>query len=115
MNSNEEEEFHNSERKMSGKLGRNHEDEDSEVGDRDRHRRNVQSDRGRSRSSPTSKKARRDEENVGKELIEEFAIDSNRNSTRKEEKSVVGSKELDNLYASYLPSSDYYERSYMHR
>jgi hypothetical protein len=28
---------------------------------------------------------------------------------------MVGSKELDNLYASYLPSSDYYERSYMHR
>jgi hypothetical protein len=98
---------------MSGKLGRDHENEDSEVGDRDRHRRNVQSDRGRSRS-PVSSKARRHEENVRKELIEEFSIESNQNFQRKEDKS-SGSKELDNLHASYLPSSDYYERSYMHR
>jgi hypothetical protein len=98
---------------MSGKLSRGREDEDSEVGDRDRHRRNAQNDRGRSRSPTPSKKHRKTEENVKKELINEISIDSNENFNRKEK--IIGSKELDNLYASYLPSSDYYERSYMHR
>ena len=104
---------------MSGNvnLGRHREDEDSEVGDRDRHRRNVQMDRARSRSprssSSTTKKSRQNDENPDKELIHEITSDFHGRSTRKEKS--VGSKELDNLYASYLPSSDYYERSYMHR
>ena len=82
-----------------------------------RHRRNVQMDRARSRSprssSSTIKKFRQNDENPSKELIHEITSDSHGRSTRKEKS--TGSKELDNLYASYLPSSDYYERSYMHR
>jgi hypothetical protein len=98
---------------MSGKTRRETEDEDSEVGDRDRHRRTVQSDVVDSSSSTTSKKIRRNEENVEKELINEISSNSNVQLNKKEKN--VGSTQLDNLYASFLPSSHYYERSYMHR
>ena len=100
---------------MSGNvnIGRDREDEDIEVGDRDRHRRTAQTDRARS-SSPKSKKFRQTDQNSTKELINEFTVNSPDKSLRKD-KSNSGSKELDNLYASYLPSSDFYEKSYMHR
>lgn len=99
---------------MSGNvnLGRDREDEDIEVGDRDRHRRSVQTDGGRS-SSPKSKRIRSNDVHPEKELINEISIQSNEKSFHKDKSS--GSKELDNLYASYLPSSDFYEKSYMHR
>ncbi|UJR29733.1 hypothetical protein I4U23_017281 [Adineta vaga] len=99
---------------MSGKSHRDNVDVDSEVGDRDRHRRTVQSDRGRSSSPTTSKRVRRNnEEHVEKELINEISSNSNIEINRKEKSE--GSTQLDNIYASLLPSSDYYERSYMHR
>ncbi|CAF0896929.1 unnamed protein product [Adineta steineri] len=89
-------------------------DKDSEVGDRDRHRRTAQSDRGRSSSPPTSKRVRKTEEHVEKELINELSS-HNDNEFNRKEKHQQGSTQLDNLYASFLPSSNYYERSYMHR
>ncbi len=99
--------------KMSGKSERENVDKDSEVGDRDRHRRTVQSDRGRSSSPTISKRVRRTEEHVEKELINELSSNSDMEFHKKEK--IEGSSQLDNLYASFLPSSDYYERSYMHR
>jgi len=98
---------------MSGKTRRETEDENLEVGDRDRHRRTVQSDVIGSSSSTTSKRIRREEENIEKELINELSSNSNIELNKKEKS--IGSTQLDNLYASFLPSSDYYERSYMHR
>lgn len=98
---------------MSGKAHRENVDVDSEVGDRDRHRRAVQSDRGRSPSPVSSKRSRRTDEHVEKELIHEISS-ANVELTR-HEKQQQGSAQLDHLYASLLPSSDYYERSYMHR
>jgi hypothetical protein len=63
---------------MSGKNRREIEDQDIEVGDRDRHRRTVQSDIVGSSSSITSKRIRRDEEkNIEKELINELSSNSN--------------------------------------
>ncbi len=91
-------------------MRRETEDEDSEVGDRDRHRRTIQSD---GYYSTSSKKIRKNEENVEKELIN--CLSSNSNIELNEKGKNVGSIQLDNVYASYLPSSDYYERSYMHR
>jgi hypothetical protein len=90
---------------MSGKLVHGRGDEDDEV---DYRRRNESS------SSTTSKKVRSNEDKIEKkELISEISINSNIHFNKKEKK--FGSKELDDLYSSYLPSSDYYERSYMHR
>ncbi|CAF1437569.1 unnamed protein product [Adineta steineri] len=42
-------------------------------------------------------------------------ISSNSNIELNKKDKLEGSAQLDNLYASYLLSSDYYERSYMHR
>ena len=60
---------------------------------------NVRSSDGPSSNSSPKKKSRPAE------------VEAERRST----KNVVGSSQLDNLYAMSLPSSDYYERSYMHR
>ncbi|CAF1375860.1 unnamed protein product, partial [Adineta steineri] len=42
-------------------------------------------------------------------------ISSNSNIELNKKNKLEGSAQLDSLYASYLPSSDYYERSYIHR
>jgi WD40 repeat protein len=94
---------------MSRKVQGDHADEDSEVGDRDRHRRTAQSDHGH---SSTSKRLRVNEEQE-KEFINTLSYNPENELNRKEK--VSGSIELDNLYASLLPTSNYYERSYMHR
>src|SRR5690242_14634062 len=83
------------------------------VEDEDNYRRKVGSISGRSQSPTKSKRIRQNEEINEKELICEFESNSNKKLNLKEKSE--GSKELDNLYASYLPSSDYYERSFMHR
>ncbi|CAF1604534.1 unnamed protein product [Adineta ricciae] len=100
---------------MSRRSHHDNVDVDSEVGDRDRHRRTAQSDRGRSPSPKVSKRVRHnnEEEHGEKELINEISSYSNAEIHRKEKSQ--GSAQFDNLYASLLPSSDYYERSYMHR
>jgi len=64
-------------------------------------------------TSSTTKKIRV-EKNEEKEFVNEFESESSLSKSNEKEKS-VGSNQLDQLYASYLPSSDYYERSYMHR
>jgi hypothetical protein len=48
-----------------------------------------------------------------KKLINEISSNSNIELNKKEKS--VGSTQLDNLYASFLRSSHYYERSYMNR
>ncbi|CAF1478514.1 unnamed protein product [Rotaria magnacalcarata] len=93
---------------MSQKVRRENEDDDRPN---DRHR--NQSDHAHSSSSTTSKRIRRDEEHVEKELISEFSSNSVDELNSKEK--IQGSTQLDNFYASFLPSSQYYERSYMHR
>lgn len=102
---------------MSGKTRREIEDEENDNGYGDRHRRTVQSDVVDSSYSTTSKRVRRDrnEEYIEKESINEFSSNSTDDLNKKDKKGNIHSKELDDLYASYLPSSDYYERSYMHR
>ncbi|CAF3618352.1 unnamed protein product, partial [Rotaria sp. Silwood2] len=93
-------------RKMSEKFHRDDEDKNND-------RKRVESDYVRSSSATTSKRIRRDEEHVEKELINEFSSNSNIELNPKEKSQ--GSSQLDNFYASFLPSSHYYERSYMHR
>ncbi|CAF1252664.1 unnamed protein product [Rotaria sordida] len=94
---------------MSGKVRR--ENDDDEVKDNDRKR--VESNYVRNSSATTPKRIRRNEEHVEKELINEFSSNSNIELNPKEKSQ--GSAQLDNFYASFLPSSQYYERSYMHR
>ncbi|CAF3704536.1 unnamed protein product [Rotaria sp. Silwood1] len=87
---------------MSEKTRREMKDEDSEVGDSDYH--TVQSDRGRSLSSLTSIKSRKNEEDSDKELIHVLSSNQTFDLNRKAKKT-KGSAELVNLYASLLPSS----------
>ncbi|CAF3597894.1 unnamed protein product [Rotaria sp. Silwood1] len=94
---------------MSEKFRR--EENDDEVKNIDRKRNESSSIHGS--SSTTPKRSRRDKDDVEKELINEFCSSSNIELNRKEK--VHGSSQLDNFYASFLPSSQYYERSYMHR
>ncbi|CAF1483877.1 unnamed protein product, partial [Adineta ricciae] len=91
---------------MSRRSHHDNVDVDSEVGDRDRHRRTAQSDRGRSPSPKVSKRVRHnnEEEHGEKELINEISSYSNAEIHRKEKSQ--GSAQFDNLYASLLPSSD---------
>ena len=60
-------------------------------------------------SSSKSKRIRVDDE-VKKEMINEFRSEPLVEVTRAEK-----AKRHDDLYASLLPSSDYYQRSFMHR
>ena len=95
---------------MSTNPRRELDDEVGEVDERDRHRRHVQSDYGQ---VPAMKRSRPNEEKVEKEMIDHFSFDPS--PEVKDREKDEGSTRLDNLYASFLPSSDYYERSYMHR
>ena len=95
---------------MSANARRELDDEGGEVDERDRHRRNIQSDHGQ---VPATKRSRPNEEKVEKEMIDHFSFDPS--PEVKDRDKDEGSSRLDNLYASFLPSSDYYERSYMHR
>ena len=56
-------------------------------------------------------------ENVEKELIVEYSIDNGEQPLKRKGISSddIGSKQLDDLYASNLPTSQFYERSFMHR
>ncbi|CAF4969367.1 unnamed protein product [Rotaria sp. Silwood1] len=91
---------------MSEKTRREMKDEDSEVGDSDYH--TVQSDRGRSLSSLTSIKSRKNEEDSDKELIHVLSSNQTFDLNRKAKKT-KGSAELVNLYASLLPSTSSYQ------
>lgn len=77
-------------------------------------------DEPRGESVQVKKKARRSGgEGVGeKQMIEEFSVvhDETTEGRRKETSAdEAGSRQLDELYASNLPTSFFYERSLMHR
>ena len=76
---------------------------------------NVRSSDEQSSSSPKKKTRPTDDVQEEKELIHEFISSSTKVEKSSTKNGVAGSNQLDNLYASVLPSSDYYERSYMHR
>ena len=63
--------------------------------------------------SNDSRRMRKNVEEPRKELIEEFRLNPENDFVHSKDKD-EGSTKFDNLYASFLPSSDYYERSYIH-
>ena len=66
-----------------------------------------------STESNAAKKRRRDDHQSEKQLIDEFKTNDDEQSEIRDKQN--GSTQLDSLYASKLPSSDFYEKSYMHR